>query len=64
MEKNQTQTQRPQEIEKAIRTVWDSLESHLMYTHSGKLPPHETREFHKKCIKEYAEVISILSQLY
>lgn len=60
MEKNK----KSQEIEKAIRLAWSSLESHLGYTHSGKLPSHESREFHQKCVGEYAEIINVLSKLY
>lgn len=58
---------REQEIERAIRLIWDSLESHLAYTYEP-LPKRaekdgETNEFHKQCVREYAEVISILSNL-
>ena len=52
------------EIEKAIRLTWSSLESHLLYTHSGKLIRDEDREFHKQCVQEYADIIKVLSQLY
>lgn len=52
------------EIDKAIRLAWSSLESHLQYTHSGKLVRDEDRDFHKKCIEEYADIIKVLSQLY
>jgi len=57
------------EVVKAIRLVWLSLESHLDSARGeliGKkccdkmvgLPP-----FHRKCVKEYAEVISTLTKL-
>ena len=52
---------RPQVIEKSIRAVWDSLESHLQYTY---LKTKEGKQFHKKCVKEYALLIKWLSELY
>jgi len=55
-------------ISEAIQLTVDSLVSHLPYTH-GKLQlwakkNGETHVFHKKCVKDYAKVISILVQLY
>lgn len=47
-------------IEKAIRLTWDSLQSHLKYT---QIKTTEGIAFHKKCVKEYAETIKILSEL-
>lgn len=47
-------------LEKLIRGVWSSLESHLVYTHRHSV---EGRKFHKKCIKEYAVMIEQLSKL-
>ena len=47
-------------IERLIRLVWSSLESHLKYTHSHT---SEGRNFHKKCVKEYSEQIKLLSEL-
>lgn len=51
---------REKKIERAIRLTWDSLESHLKYTH---VSTSEGYNFHIKCVKEYAEVIKILSEL-
>jgi len=51
------------DIERGIRLVYASLESHLPYTYDNDLPEGETREFHKKAIREYADVIKILSDL-
>ena len=48
-------------IERAIKLVYDSLESHLKYTH---IKTSEGILFHKKCVAEYAEIIKILSELY
>ena len=50
---------RSKDIERALRLVWDSLESHLDATHRGV-----DMRFHRQCVKEYAEVIHILSRLY
>jgi len=57
-------TTKEEEIERAIRLTFDSLESHLKWTYEDKMPKGETRDFHKKCVQEYAEVIRILSKLY
>ena len=64
MEKKLNKDFKAKEIEKAIRLAWSSLESHLQYTHSGRLIRDEDRDFHKKCIEEYADIIKVLSQLY
>jgi len=55
---------RAKDIEKGLRLAWSSLESHLYYTHSGKTPRNENKAFHKKCVKEYSEIIRILTSLY
>ena len=47
-------------IEKALRLTWDSLQSHLKYT---RIKTTEGIGFHKKCVKEYAETLKILSEL-
>ena len=64
MEKKSKSDFKAKEIDKAIRLAWGSLESHLIYTHSGRLIRDEDREFHKKCVEEYADIIKVLSQLY
>jgi hypothetical protein len=65
MAKQLTPTQlKASEIDKAIRLAWGSLESHLPYTHSGTMIRGEDSEFHKKCVQEYAEIISVLSKLF
>lgn len=51
-------------IERAIRLTWSSLDSHLELTHR-KAPKFVGREkFHKTCVKDYAEMIVILTKLY
>ena len=52
-------TKRSKDIERALLLVWDSLESHLDATYRGS-----DKKFHRQCVKEYAEVIHILSRLY
>ena len=52
--------ERSYKIERAIRLTWGSLESHLDVTRDLS---HD-RDFHRKCVQEYAEVIKILSALY
>ena len=54
-------------VDKIIRLSYDSLESHLPYTHDckeGDLIRDETLEFHKTCIREYAQIIYLASKLY
>lgn len=48
-------------IERLIRLTWSSLESHLQYTHKKT---SEGCGFHKKCVKDYAETIKLLTELY
>lgn len=61
---------REQRIKRCIELAYDSLQSHLPHTY-----PHgkkhrkamrmnsETHAFHKKCVREYAEIINHLSKL-
>lgn len=54
-------------VEQGIRLAWESLESHLIRTYQDGRESKkrgETVQFHKKCIREYAELIDILSRLY
>ena len=48
-------------LDKSIRLVWDSLQSHLLYTHTKS---SEGRRFHKKCVREYSQLLKYLSELY
>lgn len=52
---------RAQKIDEAIRLIWDSLQSHLEWTHKQS---SEDEQFHKKCVKEYTALIKILTELY
>jgi hypothetical protein len=47
-----------------IRDVYASLESHLLYTYKTGLKKPESNLFHKKCVKEYSEMIVKLTKLY
>lgn len=60
-----------EEIIKAIRLTWDSLESHLEYAEKPIAAKHQTKfildalgkqSFHKKCIVEYATVLLTLAK--
>jgi hypothetical protein len=52
---------RERKIAKAIILTYDSLQSHLRWTY---IKSTEGIGFHKKCVKEYTELIKILSELY
>ena len=48
-------------VEKIIRLAWNSLESHLYWTHAKS---SEGKQFHKKAIREYLEIISNSTKLW
>lgn len=48
-------------IEEAIRLVWESLESHLLYTYEKDSAGHK---FHREAVQQYARIITILTKLY
>ncbi len=48
-------------IEQAVKLIWSSLASHLSWTYT-KHP--DSKRFHKKCVKEYADLIKIITELY
>ena len=52
---------RAKAVEKIIRQAWSSLESHLRFTH---IKTSEGTTFHRKCIKEYIEIITEASKLF
>ena len=45
------------ELERAIKLTWDSLYSHIDGTY---LKTKEGRGWHKKCCKEYLEILKVL----
>lgn len=48
-------------IEDGIRLTWESLESHLKYTHTESA---DGTKFHKDCVREYVQLLGILAKLY
>jgi hypothetical protein len=62
--KKTTEQERARKIDEAMRLVWASLETHLIYTHAGKLIRNETYDFHKKTVIEYVALLKLLSELY
>jgi hypothetical protein len=56
-----TSNERAKVIEQIIRLVWDSLESHLPYTHTKH---HDGYAFHVQCVKEYVEILRLVTKLY
>jgi hypothetical protein len=48
-------------IEKAMRSVWESLETHLPYTHERH---PDGRAFHQQVVLDYAEQLVNLAKLY
>ena len=60
--KSEKLNKRAREIEKAMRLVWSSLDSHLPWTYDKRA--EGGKAFQKKCVKEYAEILLILSHLY
>lgn len=63
MAKKLSKKERARKIERATKLVWDSMQSHLPYTHEDT-GGNGNNEFHKKSVKEYAELLQILSELY
>ena len=51
---------REEKIKRLIELAWSSLESHLDWTHKDS---SEGKKFHKRCVKEYSEMIKLLSEL-
>lgn len=47
-------------IERLMRLSWSSLESHLKYTYINTT---EGKNFHRKCVREYTEMLELLSKL-
>lgn len=59
-------------IARAIRIVWSSLESHLDDTFNPVYPELKedkakehigSQDFHRQCVKDYGELIKILTDL-
>ena len=56
--------ERPKKIAKAMNIVWASLESHLLIPYIDKKYSDKDIKFHQQCVREYAELIKLLSELY
>ena len=56
-------SQRAKVVCKSIRLTWESLESHLYWTYK-KGTGNGGIKFHKKCVKDYAKTIKLISKLY
>jgi hypothetical protein len=54
-----TPDERAKKVEEAMRYAWSSMESHFKHTYGGDEKP-----FDKECVKEYARLMVILSELY
>lgn len=52
---------RAKSVEKIIRLAWDSLETHLRYTH---LKTTEGEKFHREAIKQYLDIMNEAYKLY
>lgn len=59
-----TKEERAKVIQRIIFLVWDSLDSHLPYTYESDEGVKASPAFHKKCVKEYAEIIKLLTSIY
>lgn len=55
---------RSKTIEAAIKIASSSLLSHLPFTYGKQSSRRESASFHKKCVREYCELIKHLSDLY
>lgn len=67
MKKRITAAQRAKIVEQLMKLTYSSLESHLQATylpakHLGKLDGKH--RFQKKCVKDYAWMMFLISQLY
>jgi hypothetical protein len=59
-----TTKERKDKIRRAIRLVWESLDSHLPYI--DKEPESKTdgtMKFQTNCVKDYGELIKILTDI-
>lgn len=62
MKKILTRDEEWRKLSKVMIGIWTSLESHLLWVYNeGKL--EKNRDFQKKVIREYAEMINLLSEL-
>lgn len=55
---------RAKSIEAAVKIATSSMLSHLPFTYGKQTSRRESTAFHKRCVKEYADLIKRLSDLY
>lgn len=57
---------RAKNVERAMNLIWLSLKSHMGSggTYGKPIKNVGNPAFHKRCIREYSEVIKLLSELY
>ena len=60
----QTPEQKAKMIERGIRLAWASLETHLPLAYGKPTKAQGNTFFHKKTVKDYVEIIDILTKLY
>lgn len=53
--------ERAKRVEKIVRLSWDSLQSHLYWTHTKS---SEGTKFHKQAILQYVEIIEEATKLW
>lgn len=53
---------RARKIDRAMRLVWWSLESHLYWTHH--VSKTLDKKWEKKCVRDYCEILKLLGDLY
>jgi hypothetical protein len=50
-------------VDELIRGIYSSLESHLSFMHADNLVAPDDNDFHKKCVVEYAHLITLAVKL-
>jgi len=56
--------ERARKIARLIRMVFQSLDSHLPWTYGKEVKDTGNRAFHKKCVREYSQIIRDIADLY
>lgn len=55
--------EREKAIKRGLELAWESLDSHLPYLYKPYKPSIEGKNWHKRCVKDYCELIYILGKL-
>lgn len=59
--------QRAEKVDRIIRIAFDSLKTHLPYSHTVTNKQKAfigSTSFHRKCVKDYAKIIMLATELY